>query len=153
MDWNAIGAIGEIIGALAVFLTLVYLALQIRQNTKAIQASAVDSGISKVNEVRESLYENGDLTRIYIQGMAQPADLDEESRVRFRLLIHNILLSISNIYSQTSYTGLSLSTWESQKVILERLIDSPGGQWFWKEYRLEFEESFREEVDEILRDS
>ena len=36
MDWNAIGAIGEIIGALAVFLTLVYLAIQIRQNTKAV---------------------------------------------------------------------------------------------------------------------
>ncbi len=152
MNWNAIGAIGEIIGALAVFLTLVYLALQIRQNTKAIQASAVDAGISKLNDVRESVYENGDLTRIYIQGIAQPADLDEESRVRFRLLLHNILLSISNIYSQTIYTGLSLSTWESQLVILERIIDSPGGRWFWKVYRLEFEESFREKVDEILRD-
>ena len=39
MDWNAIGAIGEIIGALAVFLTLVYLALQIRQNTKSMDES------------------------------------------------------------------------------------------------------------------
>ncbi len=38
MNWEAIGAIGEIIGAMAVFLTLVYLALQIRQNTKAVQA-------------------------------------------------------------------------------------------------------------------
>lgn len=42
MNWDAIGAIGEIIGATAVFLTLAYLALQIRQSTKAIQASAVD---------------------------------------------------------------------------------------------------------------
>ncbi len=152
MNWNAIGAIGETIGALAVFLTLAYLVLQIRQNTKAIQASAVDSGIGKVNDVRKSLFENGDLTRIYIQGIAQPADLDEESRIRFRLLLHNILLSISNVYSQTSYTGLSLSTWESQLVILERIINSPGGRWFWKDFRLEFEKSFREKVDEILRD-
>jgi hypothetical protein len=152
MDWNAIGAIGEIIGALAVFLTLVYLALQIRQNTKAIQASAVDAGIGRLNDVRKSVYENGDLTRIYLQGIAQPADLDDESRVRFRLLLHNILLSISNIYSQTSYTGLSLSTWESQLIILERIINSPGGRWFWKDYRFEFEESFRKKVDEILSD-
>jgi hypothetical protein len=49
MDWNAIGAIGEIIGALAVFLTLVYLALQIRQNTKAIQASAHSSSTNKAD--------------------------------------------------------------------------------------------------------
>ena len=39
MNWEAAGAIGEIIGALAVFLTLIYLALQIRQNTKAVRAS------------------------------------------------------------------------------------------------------------------
>ena len=152
MDWNAIGAIGEIVGALAVFLTLFYLALQIRQNTKAVQASAVDASISKVNVVRESLYESGELTRIYIDGQANPDDLDEESRVRFRLVMHNILLSISNIFIQTSFTGLSPSTWESQLVVLKRIITSPGGRWFWREYRLEFEESFREIVDEVLTD-
>ena len=35
MNWEAIGAVGEIVGALAVLVTLVYLAMQIRQNTKA----------------------------------------------------------------------------------------------------------------------
>jgi hypothetical protein len=152
MDWNAIGAIGEIIGALAVFLTLAYLALQIRQNTKTIQASAVDASISKLQAVRVSMYESGEVTRIYLQGIAQPDDLDEESRTRFRLLMHSILLSISNVYMQTSFAGLSLSTWESQLTLLERIVASPGGRWFWREYRLEFEESFREIADKILSD-
>jgi hypothetical protein len=151
MNWNAVGAIGEIIGALAVFLTLIYLALQIRQNTKAVQASAVDASISKVTNVRQSMYENVEISRIYIKGLAHPDDLDEVSRTRFRLLMHNILLSISNIYSQTSFAGLSLSTWESQLVLLTRVVTSPGGRWFWKEYRLEFEEIFREQVDSILQ--
>lgn len=153
MNWGAIGAVGEIIGALAVFLTLVYLAIQIRQNTKSVQASAVDASISKVNDVRQSLYENAELSRIYIQGLAHPDELDEESRFRFRLVVHNILLAISNIHSQTSFTGLSTSTWESQLVILKRITTSPGGRWFWKEHRLEFEELFREQVDKILETS
>jgi len=34
LDWNAAGAIGEILGAIAVFLTLAYLAAQIRQANK-----------------------------------------------------------------------------------------------------------------------
>ena len=33
MDWEAIGAIGETLGAIAVLVTLVYLAVQVRQNT------------------------------------------------------------------------------------------------------------------------
>ena len=35
MNWQAIGAAGEVLGAIAVLLTLIYLTLQIRQNTKA----------------------------------------------------------------------------------------------------------------------
>ncbi len=151
MNWEAAGAIGEIIGALAVFLTLVYLTTQIRQNTKAVQASAVDASISKVSSVRQSMYENAEVCGIYMRGLADPDDLDEESRTRFRLLMHNILLSISNVRSQTSFAGLSTSTWESQLVSLTRVATSPGGRWFWKEYRLEFEDTFREQIDKILQ--
>ena len=153
MNWEAAGAIGEIIGALAVFLTLIYLALQIRQNTKAVQASAVDASISKVTSVRQSIYDSAEIAGIYIAGLANPDDLDELSRTRFRLLMHNILLAISNIYSQTNFTGLSSSMWESQLVLLRRVVTSPGGQWFWKEYQLEFDETFRGQIEAILRDA
>ena len=37
MNWEAVGAIGEIVGAIAVVLSLVYLAAQIRQNTKLVE--------------------------------------------------------------------------------------------------------------------
>ena len=153
MNWEAAGAIGEIIGALAVFLTLIYLALQIRHNTKAVQASAVDASISKVTSVRQSMYENAEVAGIYVKGIANPDDLDEESLTRFRLIMHNIFMAISNIYSQTSIAGLSASMWESQLVILTRLVTTPGGRWFWKEYQLEFDETFREQVEIILQDT
>ena len=40
MSWNAIGALAELFGAVGVILTLVFLAMQIRQNTRAVCASA-----------------------------------------------------------------------------------------------------------------
>ena len=39
MNWDAIGAIGEVTGALAVFVTLVYLAVQLRQNARLMRAT------------------------------------------------------------------------------------------------------------------
>lgn len=39
MNWDAVGAIGEIAGAIAVFLTLLYLAVQLKQNTASTRAS------------------------------------------------------------------------------------------------------------------
>ena len=37
MNWDALGAIAELIGAIAVFLTLAYLTVQVRQNSKALE--------------------------------------------------------------------------------------------------------------------
>ena len=39
MNWDAIGAVGEILGALGVIVTLVYLSAQIRQSTRSSQAN------------------------------------------------------------------------------------------------------------------
>ena len=43
MDWDAIGAIGEIVGASAVLISLFYVGLQVRQNSKAIRGQTYES--------------------------------------------------------------------------------------------------------------
>ncbi len=52
MNWDALGAVGEIVGAVAVVATLVYLSIQIRQNTKSERASALDASINAFSAVR-----------------------------------------------------------------------------------------------------
>lgn len=150
MNWDAIGAIGEVIGALAVFLTLGYLAVQIRQNTKAVRASALDSSVNAVNAVRVAMFESAEVAAIYGKGLENPDELDDDEKVRFRLLLHTILWAVWNIYAQTEYGGLSKSIWAAQLPLLDRVINSRGGIWFWDQYRMEFDEKFREEVDKVM---
>ena len=42
MNWQAIGAVGEIGGAVGVILTLIYLAGQLRQNTNALRSASYE---------------------------------------------------------------------------------------------------------------
>ena len=51
MDWDAIGAVGEVLGALAVLITLFYLARQIRQNTEEIRSSNYHGVTDSFNEL------------------------------------------------------------------------------------------------------
>lgn len=51
MDWDAVGAMGEVAGAVAVVVTLVYLAGQLRQNTRAIKSA----NYAAYNQVASSL--------------------------------------------------------------------------------------------------
>lgn len=49
MDWSAAGAVGEILGAIAVFLTLLYLAAQIRQGNKLAHFEATREVMAQFN--------------------------------------------------------------------------------------------------------
>jgi len=73
MNWDAIGAIGELLGAAAVLATLIYLALQIRQNTAATRAQIHQSrsdqalefflfgaGSSELMDILEKVYDSDD---------------------------------------------------------------------------------------------
>ena len=149
-DW---GNISEVIGAFAVIVSLLYLAWQIRQNTEAVRASAVDSSISHSMGVRQSIFESQELTRIYHEGSQDPSSLAEQDLLRFRLLCHNMLLSHWNIFAQSKFAGLTTETWSSQRPVVRRMLSSEGGRWFWANYRQEFEPSFQLEVDQIIGES
>lgn len=151
MNWDAIGAIGEIVGALAVFITLVYLALQIRQNTRAVHSSALDSTVNTISIARQSIYENDEVARVYLKGLATPEELDDLERLKFRLLVHNLMLSQSNIFAQTKFSDLPISEWQAQISIIKRVVGSAGGAWFWKEFAQEFDAEFRAEIDRIMK--
>ena len=152
MNWEAIGAVGETVGALAVLVTLVYLAVQIRQNTKAVQATAVDSATSHLSKIREVIFVNADVANMYRRGNEDPASLSEDDTIRYRLLVHNIMLALSNSITQASVSGLSESEAHSELSILGRVLKTPGGRWFWGACRHEFEESFRGIIDDLYLD-
>ena len=159
MSWQDLGSIGELISAIAVVVSLIYLAFQIRQNTsqidqktKTMQASAFDSSITHTIAAREAIFVNEDVARIYHDGSLDPDSLTDEEGMRYRLIIHNILWAIWNLQSQAQVGGIAAETWAAQLMILRRILATQGVQSFWADYHNEFGESFQAIVDEVLED-
>lgn len=158
MNWEATGAIGELLGAFGVILTLVYLAFQIRQNTQQLvqnalsaSASAVNASVTDLRENRRAVFESAELTDIWLKGLYNPHDLAENESYRVRLVMINAVSSLWDVYCQTIVTGFSRETWETQGVsTIERVLASPGGGSFWTQFRENYPNEFRAEVDRIL---
>ena len=66
-----LGALGEFIGAIGVVVTLVYLALQIRHNTRAVRSSMHQDMIESTLRIAESLSDNSEVVRIVIKADAE----------------------------------------------------------------------------------
>ena len=156
MTLQDFGSIGELVSAVAVVVSLVYLAFQIRQNTrqieentKAAQASAFDSSINHTFMARQAIADNEDLARIYLEGSKDPSALSEEELVRYRLVIHNVLWSLWNMQSQARVGELSSETWSAQLATLERIVSTAGFRWFWTNFAQEFGASFQRIVADL----
>ena len=86
MNWDAIGAIGEIIGALAVLVTLIYLAIQVRHTRRAQQADAIRANRQERREYHSMLRDSPYIPAIYAKLEKNDALTAEEEH---RLLQHN----------------------------------------------------------------
>lgn len=158
MNWEALGAIGEIVGAVGVIATLVYLAYQIRQNTIQLEQSILSARASAVNasqvtlrENRQSIFEDAEMAEIFFRGNNCPETLNEIEQLRYRLLMQNVTEAMLEIFSQTAITNFSPETWESQgRTLVLRVMGTPGGHWFWRAFSDNYPEAFRQAVDELI---
>ena len=159
MTLEDLGNIGEFVGAIAVVITLVYLAFQIRQNTRqitqntqAVHLAAVDSIMSAATDVRRSIIENEDVARIYHEGLSDQENLSEVDQTRFRVLMISAFRAFQSSYQQGFRSGLAPENWRIDHAIAARVLEQPGARKFWDRYKHEFESGFVEEMDSILRE-
>lgn len=99
------GAIGEIIGGIAVVASLVYLAMQIRQNTKQLsmtiksaELAAFERNVDASSRFRQMFITNPDVTELYLRGIAKYAELGDTEKVRFDMLVRSILSGFQGAY-------------------------------------------------------
>jgi len=87
MNWDAIGAVGEILGALAVFASLIYLGRQIRFSAVATRSQMESELGQRGFQAYDPVYE-GRNAEIFAKGLADPDALDTTDALVFDLLMH-----------------------------------------------------------------
>jgi len=80
MNWDAIGAIGELVGSAAVVITIAYLAIQTKSNTKATQSAAVAQSRLATTGALEAIANGGESLAVYYTGLRDPDSLEKERR-------------------------------------------------------------------------
>lgn len=87
MTLQDIAAMGEIAGAIATICTLLYLAIQIRDNTRAMRAEARRSDIMSEDSGYSSIVDSRDVAELFQNGPVDPSTLDRSDRIRFGSLL------------------------------------------------------------------
>jgi hypothetical protein len=157
LNLQDLGNLGEFVGAIAVVATLVYLALNIRQNTahlsqntRAVQLSALQATGESTNRVREMLILNPELSDLYLKGLRGYSELELSDRLRFGMLLENFLKTAEAAYVRNVVLDVDPDFLEGIRKSLDFLLAHAGARDWWNRNRAGFRPVFRDLVEERL---
>ena len=144
MNWEAIGALSEFVGAVAVVITLVYLAIQIRQNTRAIR---LDTGHDITEEYRDIfalMAENKELAELVHRAAHDPDSISGTDKVQYYALNSNFIRALENAYFQHNENALDRKQWSGMRRMLKDYAQLPAFREYWPNRKHWFSNEFQE---------
>ena len=133
MDLNAISAIASILAAIAVALTVVYLAIQIRKNTLATRSQTYHLATTALAEAAALLAANEEMARIYRIGLSTPDDLEEDEYFRFAMYGISQFRRYENLFFQHRSGLIDDDFWIGHSENKLWFFQSPGIQAWWRQ--------------------
>jgi hypothetical protein len=149
MNWDALGAMAEVFGALAVVLTLGYLAVQVRQNGHSMRVAAKLDVERNFNEYTDLILQDSELLKLQTKGMSGK-DLEGIEEVQFSLLMQRATRHFSSMYYQYQTQGLSEDEWYESLRLIRWFTFSPGYRSWWKQNEKNYRADFRNYLSEFL---
>ena len=147
MNWEAIGAIGDAVGGFGVLATLLYLAIQTRQNTRAVRAATYSQVADSFADVSRALFQDPTAASLVRRARDEPEDLTPEDLDRYELFLLSYMRRAENMYFQSEEGTLDAETWIGiRESIFMVLRTEPAARW-WEERGRMFNRKFRSFVN------
>jgi hypothetical protein len=146
-DWSNLA---QVIGALAVVISLFYVGFQIKRNTNAVRSATAQAIHSNYSDWYMNLMGDAELNRIAIKGLKDYASLDDIEKARFIETMMAFVSFSQNAFYQWREKALSPWLWGGWELLVMNLLLAPGGKEFWKERGYVFGIEYRDYVEKVI---
>jgi hypothetical protein len=141
VNWDAVAAVAELVGALGVIVTIAYLAAQIRQQSRLIAASLAESTRDALNETTRILASDREAARVFWAGIENRSSLTDQDRRQFDALMTLTFLGQRQAFDQGQLD-----------VTFEWVLGLSGARDWWAAYASIFPGAFRDYIDGKLKE-
>lgn len=150
MNWEAIGAIGELVGSIAVVASLVYVAVQLRQHTAMMRTLASQERVQRDFDIASALIENRDVAEIWVKGRSNFASLSEVDQQRLIWFERRAIIHWNNMFELRNRGQLPEADWHELAWLIRGLGRNQGLLATWQIFRGSFGAPFQAFLDETL---
>jgi hypothetical protein len=150
MNWTVIGVVGQWVASVAVVVSVVYLAVQVRKQTEESRLSATRDICTLYHGTIADLQRDKEFSGIYLRGVRDYESVGNHDRIRLALFFQNVFRVMEIQYLHTLRRTLDPVFFESVNLSFKEFLTLPGVQRWWRLSERMFEEGFRRYVDSLI---
>ena len=153
MTIQDLGSIGELIAAIATIATIAYLAVQVRQNTRALRSSTFQGISEQMAQNVEPIVKSGEVAALLIKGLNGLSGLSPEERIRFQSVLVMSLRRMEAVHVHAELGSIDRDMIQGFNRSMFSLLQTPGGLEWWATAKVTFSSQFVVDVDSWLAEN
>ena len=150
MSLEQIALLSEIISALAIIVTLFYLAIQIKDSGKASRSEAITGATTGLQSFYQELGNNPETSNLFLHGLKDPDSFSREKQFQFIMLMHSVFLAFQRSFFLASEGTLDVALRDSIGTAIHAINHLPGAEFYWRQRKSFFQPEFVTWVESLL---
>ena len=142
MDWTAIATIAEVVSALAVIVSLVYLAKQINQSASDVRASIVHSLHSNEVQIQGQPAADPGLA-VAVEKAYTGQQLTDTERAQFSMWLYSALINFEQVFLEYKRLGVESDLFDAQAIRIAGGLEPPIAKAVWQRLQDRFSNDFQ----------
>jgi len=152
MTIQDLGAIGELLGGVAVIASLLYLVIQVRHGFEGYKSNASQQVTNHFSMLQLEIAKNDNLLNAWISSRNEQPQTEVE-QIRSLLILDSFIIAFENMYTQHKAGFLEAESYQTRRMILAAMVSSPNAKTWWDTVgRRQHPPSFVNEVDSAIND-
>jgi hypothetical protein len=147
MSWDAVGAMAELAGAVAVIVSILYLARQVKQSVADVRANIIHSLHANEVEVQAQPATDLILARAVEKAYTGQILVDDE-RAQFTMWFYAAMINIEQVYIEYKRLGVETELFEAQRARIAGGLEPELAQAVWNRLKGRFSRSFQDYAHE-----
>lgn len=143
MTWDQISAVAQIVGVVAGIASVIFLILEIRRNSKAIEGSTVQALMAMEQSLFTYLADHSDL---YVRGCADFAALSNSESFSFNRYVGAYMSLYYAAFKQVEQGLIDAEVWVAYQNSMRTNLGRPGFAACWASFAAHYPASFQAET-------
>ena len=143
----------EIISALAIIISLIYVGIQVTDNTVATRTATATQANIQLIDFYKHLSESQEVVDIWYAGVREPESLTEQEFLRFTFLLHSVMLQFQNNFYLAQEGTLEKKILNTITLNMTLIKGTLGFEKYWKLRKKLFFPEFNMYIENLMFNS